>query len=105
MVDRDKMKSLLGGSDELVDQCISIFKQETPSQLSNLLYAVQNTNWEQASIIAHTIKSQCKYLFLTNIAEDAFTIERDTEKGENLDKIESKVVELSHKIEAIIQSL
>jgi len=87
MLDLTKLESLLGGNEKMVNRFIDIFRTQTPQQLNSLTDAISKSNWSEASITAHAIKSQCKYLGLDDIAELASRIEQLTEKQTQLNLI------------------
>ena len=106
MIDRTKLEALLGSDPKMVQRFLDIFKSQTPEQLNQLREYITNKNWEQASITAHAIKSQCKYLGLEEIAEYAFKIEQLTEEKKQLDLTPGLVVKLKdHLIEIIKMEL
>ena len=103
MIDRTKLETLLGGDEKMVLRFLDIFKTHTPEQLNLLKKYVAEKNWAQASITAHAIKSQCKYLGLDEIAEYAFKIEQLTEEQKQLDLTPGLVVKLSEYLINIIE--
>ena len=103
MIDRTKLETLLGGNETMVQQFLEIFKSQTPKQLSLLEQSITHKNWSQASITAHAIKSQCKYLGLEEIAEHALKIEQLTEEEKQLDLIPGLAVLLESKIMNVIK--
>ena len=90
MIDLSILRNLMGNDEKMVQQFLHIFKTQTPEQLNQLDNFISNKDWESASAIAHAIKSQSKYLGLEEIANQAFTIEKNTEKKENLPDIQNK---------------
>lgn len=103
MIDRATLENLLGGNKNMVHQFLDIFKKQTPEQLNNLEKFVENKNWDQASITAHAIKSQCKYLGLEEISDNAFKIEQLTEERKQLYLIPGLVVKLKDQILKVIE--
>lgn len=102
MIDRSKLETLLGGNPQMVQRFLDIFKCQTPEQLKLLKDSVAEKNWDQASITAHAIKSQCNYLGLEEIAEFAYKIEQLTEKKQQLDLTPGLVAKLKdHLVEVI----
>ena len=103
MIDRTKLESLLGGNKKTVERFLDIFKSLTPKQLRMLKSDISNKNWDKASITAHAIKSQCKYLGLDDIAQRASEIEQLTEERKQLPLIPGLAVLLQAKILNIIE--
>ena len=103
MIDRSKLETLLGDDSKMVQRFLEIFKTQTPKQLNLLIESVAKKNWDQASITAHAIKSQCKYLGLEEMAEHAFKIEQLTEEKKQLELMPGLVVKLKENLIHIIQ--
>ncbi|MFZ1748668.1 MAG: Hpt domain-containing protein [Saprospiraceae bacterium] len=103
MIDRTRLESLLASDPKLVTKFLSIFKNQTPDQLNTLSVAVADGNWDQASITAHAIKSQCKYVGLDELADFAQNIEQLTEEKHLLHLIPGLVAELKIRLLTIIE--
>ena len=101
----DHLKSLLGDDDTLVNQFLKIFKEETPNQLNALKSSAEQASWSEASILAHSIKSQLKYLSLNELAQLAYTIETNCEKQKDLDDIQNQIDRLYKGVHASILNL
>ncbi|MCB0704921.1 MAG: Hpt domain-containing protein [Saprospiraceae bacterium] len=86
MIDREKLKSLLG-DESMVDRMIDIFQSETPGQLSELSQAIEAGDWSNASILAHTIKSQVAYLGLDYAVSLAREIEHKADQEKDLNSL------------------
>jgi HPt (histidine-containing phosphotransfer) domain-containing protein len=104
MIDRTKLEALLGNDEKMVEKFLNIFKSQTPDQLNLLIKSVAENNWDQASITAHAIKSQCRYLGLEDIAELAFKIEQLTEENNELGLIPGLVAQLELKLMKVLNS-
>ena len=93
----------MGNDEKRVQQFLTIFKTQTPEQLGQLKNAIANRNWEQTSITAHTIKSQCKYLGLEEIVELSFKIEQFAENKSSLESIPKLADQLEEKLIQFIE--
>ena len=102
MIDLTKLEKLLNGNEKMINRFIEIFKTQTPEQLATLVNAVAIEDWPQASITAHAIKSQCRYLGLDEIAEDAFKIEQLAERQEQLHLLPGLTVMLQSKVMDVV---
>ncbi|GEM_PF-2086933 len=71
----DTLRNLLGNDDALVARFVGIFKSQTPEQLTELAQFLDDQDWENASITAHTIKTQCRYFGLEEEADWCQSIE------------------------------
>ena len=104
MLDTGKLKSLMDGDENMVRRFLEIFKTQTPEQLSRLKQFIDAESWEQVSITAHAIKSQCRYLGLDNLAGQASEIEQLTEKEEQLDLVLGLVVQLEEGLNTVLKT-
>lgn len=102
MIDRTKLESLLGGDEKMVLRFLDIFKTQTPEQLDQLKDSINNKNWDQVSITAHSIKNQCKYLGLDEIASLASNIEQLAEEKTQLDLLSGLVLQLKEQLTEIM---
>ncbi len=105
MIDLSKLEKLLDGNEKMVQRFIKIFKTQTPEQLATLAKAIAMSNWEQTSITAHAIKSQCRYLGLDEIAEHAYKIEQLAEKQQNLNLLPGLTATLQSKVKQVLVQL
>lgn len=78
MIDYSKLLELLGDK-ILVDKYIALVKVEVPKELSQLDKLVVAKDYQEASVVAHSIKSQCIYMGLDDCAALALNIEKQTE--------------------------
>jgi HPt (histidine-containing phosphotransfer) domain-containing protein len=102
MIDRNKLESLLGGDEKMVQRFLDIFKTQTPEQMEQLKDSINNKNWDQVSITAHSIKNQCKYLGLDDIASQASNIEQLAEEKKHLDLLSGLVIQLNERLTEIM---
>ncbi|TNE51096.1 MAG: response regulator [Bacteroidetes bacterium] len=82
-IDRSKLKALLANDENKVQQYLALFKAQLPVHLEQLQNCLEKGELEQASIVAHDLKSQFRYLGLEQIAEIAYAIEQQAETGNN----------------------
>lgn len=68
--------SLFDQNEALVERFLNIFKTQTPIQLDALQEAIERGNLESAAIMAHSIKSQCRYMGLDAAAQLCQSIEQ-----------------------------
>ncbi|MCC7466754.1 MAG: Hpt domain-containing protein [Saprospiraceae bacterium] len=79
----DKLMELLG-SEEAAQRVINMFKQHWPAQLAELENALASEDWETAENSAHAMKSQCRYLGLTDVADLLQSIENQPKNKHDL---------------------
>lgn len=65
--DLSRLSNLLG-SDDAAARFIELFKQQLPAQLADLRAALESGDFESAGIVAHGLKSQCRYVGLDEAA-------------------------------------
>ena len=102
MIDRTKLETLLGSDQQMVQRFLDIFKTQTPDQLNLLKKSIGESNWEQSSITAHAIKSQCSYLGLEELTALAYKIEQLTEGEKQLGLIPGLVAQLDGQLMNVI---
>ncbi|MEZ5006987.1 MAG: Hpt domain-containing protein [Chitinophagales bacterium] len=78
MINYTKLFQLLGDK-EMVDKYMALVQVEIPKELDQLKRHLNAKNYTEASVVAHSIKSQCQYMGLDACAELALKIERQTE--------------------------
>ena len=82
----DTLRNLLGNDDALVARFVGIFKSQTPEQLNELAQFLDEQDWENASVVAHTIKSQCRYFGLEEEADWCQSIEDAPDAPSTMEK-------------------
>lgn len=81
MIDLEHLKNLLG-SEEMAARFLDIFEQQAPEQLRSIRSGTESGDWKAASIAAHSLKSQLRYLGLNDEAALAAELEQSTESGQ-----------------------
>jgi len=81
-LDRTFIKELMGDDDTLVDRFINIFKHQCPQQLQELIQHHENRDWLSLSNVAHSMKTQFKYLSLDTLAAQIVEIEIMADEGD-----------------------
>lgn len=79
----DKLTELLG-SEEAAQRFINMFKQHWPVQLAELENAMASGDWETVENSAHAMKSQCRYLGLTEAANLLQSIENQPKTQQDI---------------------
>ena len=79
MIKKEKLSALFGGDDKLIVRFLHLFAQETPVLLKSLHSNIERENWDEVAQIAHTLKSQCAYLDLSDMVQIAYDIEKGAE--------------------------
>lgn len=103
MIDRTRLKALLGDEESLVNKFLDIFKDQTPQQLRQLKAGVAGKDWEQVALLAHGIKSQCRYLGLNAAAELAQQIEKQADEQKELQSVSRLATRLEQDLLTLIR--
>lgn len=110
MIDISHLKELFE-DDIMIRRYLTIFHSDAPVTLGELKAALHDGAWNTASISAHSLKSQLRYLNENDTAELAMKLEQicehesdcdSTSLIEMADELESKVNEVIQKIEVYI---
>lgn len=94
MINRAYLLQLFDNDESMADRFIAIFREQMPGQLQDLRSALENGHWDEAGNIAHSLKSQFRYVGLDQAAEYCQLIENqpDTELALKwLEAIENEV--------------
>jgi len=105
MINLDLLSRLMDHDPERVNMFIDIFKSDVPAQLEDLHLALTKGQYQDASIYAHTIKSQCKYLGLDEIADLAYTIEKDVTISDDQEAIKDLYRKLYEQLYQVLMDL
>lgn len=97
MIDLTHLKSLLG-NDEMAARFLHIFREQAPIQMAQLSQCAEAGDLEGASIAAHGLKSQLRYLGLETEAEMAYEIEKQAEAGNDITELVSSLAEKINEI-------
>jgi HPt (histidine-containing phosphotransfer) domain-containing protein len=60
----------------LVRKYLTVFKNDAPQIIAGLKENIKNLDWENASITAHSLKSQLQYLKESEASDLAYQIEK-----------------------------
>ena len=69
------LNSLMGYDATRTEKFIQVYKSEIPGQLNALIDQIRAANYEEASALAHGIKSQSSYLMAEEVVTHASYIE------------------------------
>jgi HPt (histidine-containing phosphotransfer) domain-containing protein len=74
MIDTSALRELFD-DEKMIRKYIRIFRDDAKATVENLKHSVQRFDWENASIHAHSLKSQLNYLNESKLADKAFHLE------------------------------
>ena len=86
MIDVSLLK-LLFDDDAMIRKYLIVFRRDVPETLPKLKEYLQNMDWDNASITAHSLKSQLQYLKEDQVSNLAYEIEKKCEEP-NLTQVE-----------------
>ncbi len=106
MIDTSLLRSLFE-DDALVSKYLAVFRQDVPISMLDIKTSLLNKDWEHASIIAHSLKSQLQYLNETKASEMALSIEKMCENGfePDMETLKNKISTLETYLENIFVKL
>ncbi|HMR87037.1 MAG TPA: Hpt domain-containing protein [Saprospiraceae bacterium] len=87
MIDVSLLKTLFD-DDAMIRKYLLVFRSDVPMSLDELKESIKNMDWDNASITAHSLKSQLQYLKEDEISKLAYEIERRCEEPHGNDAIE-----------------
>jgi len=98
------LKELANGSNQFMNEMITLFITQTPEALSNIEKYHQNKDWKSLRTVVHKMKPSVSFVGLKEIENDVHIIEESAanETGlEQLPELISKVITVCR--EAIIE--
>jgi len=107
MIDVSLLKTLFD-DDAMIRKYLLVFRSDVPMSLDELKESIKNMDWDNASITAHSLKSQLQYLKEDEISKLAYEIERRCEEPhgnypielqELMDKINLEIIHIFNKID------
>lgn len=87
MIDVSLLKTLFD-DDVMIRKYLVVFRQDVPETLPKLKEYLKNMDWDNASITAHSLKSQLQYLKEDDVSKLAYEIEKRCEEPHGNDKQE-----------------
>lgn len=95
MIDRQRLKQMLGNDEQLAERVISEFRPQAQNMLLRIKSAQSDANWEEVELAAHDLKNYFNYLGLFDAAECCSRLElnvADLAETQILDAIVSDVI-------------
>jgi HPt (histidine-containing phosphotransfer) domain-containing protein len=69
------IREMMGHDENVVTKFLTIFKGQCPLQLQELKQHYRNEDWQALSNVAHSLKTQLRYLSIETLAEQVYAIE------------------------------
>jgi HPt (histidine-containing phosphotransfer) domain-containing protein len=99
------IRQMMGNDEKVVHKFLTIFKDQCPVQLQQLKKHYENQDWEALSNVAHSLKTQFKYLSSERLAEQIFEIESLAEADPRTDEGHQQLGGLIQSFEAELTEL
>lgn len=100
-IDRTLLFNLFDQNELVVARFLDIFKTQIPSQLDALRQALDHADYANASVIAHGLKSQCRYVGLEEVALLCQQLEQTPEARESSEWLRRLEKELREALEEL----
>lgn len=91
MIDVSLLKVLFD-DDAMIRKYLVVFRDDVPVSLLSLGDYIANLDWDNASITAHSMKSQLQYLKEDQVSNLAYEIEKKCEEPSQVDAKEIRVL-------------
>ena len=107
MIDVSLLKVLFD-DDAMIRKYLVVFRDDVPVSLFSLRDYITNLDWDNASITAHSLKSQLQYLKEDQVSNLAYEIEKKCEEPNHvqveeinvlLDEMSAELVHIFKKID------
>lgn len=100
-----RLRELMGGDAEMAGRFVDLFREEAPRQLDELQNQLEQEEWIALSNTAHALKSQCRYLGLSELAALAEVIERGAESAPFTSRLPLRLQQLRLGLQAVLKQL
>jgi HPt (histidine-containing phosphotransfer) domain-containing protein len=93
-IDPKKLLEMFGNDKAIAQRFVSLFTRQIPLLIANLKEAAEKNKLQEIGLLAHTIKSQCRYVGLEKTANKAANIEKIAELGgsDHLDQLITSLI-------------
>jgi len=105
LYDLSMIQSMAGGDEGFLKKMIKLFIETVPQNVKELRAGVDVENWEQASKMAHKLKSTVDSMGIKSIRDDIRLVESNAKQQENLEEISSLVQKIESVIHDCIEQL
>jgi HPt (histidine-containing phosphotransfer) domain-containing protein len=80
VLDLTFIRQMMGNDEKVVYKFLSIFKEQCPRQMQELKMHYAARSWQDLSNVAHSLKTQFKYLSIESLGAKAYEIETSAEE-------------------------
>jgi HPt (histidine-containing phosphotransfer) domain-containing protein len=92
--DLSYLSSLANGSNEFIQQMISVFMEQTPKALDSIDNSLLKKDWKSLAAVAHKIKPSFAFMGIKQLEPVIADIEDSCQKEQNLDSLSDKINEV-----------
>ena len=108
MIDIKAIKEHFDGDEELIGELTEIFDSSYPTSLAALVVAIQEKNFSEIELHAHTLKGMISNFFAVDLKNAAANLEKigrdkvDTEIKANLSYLEENLPKVSVEVRKLL---
>jgi len=92
-IDKEFLNNATGGSAEMIMTLAEIFREQIPEFTEKMETCLSQKNYLELSRVAHTAKSSCAYLGITELRDKLERLEINTKTGANSEEFVSIVAD------------
>ncbi|MES2285098.1 MAG: Hpt domain-containing protein [Bacteroidota bacterium] len=95
-IDLTYLKQLSNGSNEFINEMISVFMEQTPIEISNLEKYLEAKDWKSLRAIAHKMKPSFSFMGMKELDSLIKSIEENAANETNLDLLPGMIIKLKN---------
>ena len=107
IVNLDELRQHFDGDEELIGEIVEVFEMTYPEAFTALKNALDQQNWKEVELHAHTLKGMVANFFASELKDACFSLEqigRDgggQETGGHLNVLEEKLPQMMEELKKI----
>jgi PAS domain S-box-containing protein len=105
LYDLSMVESVSGGDAGFIKKMIALFIETVPQNIRELVGSIQAQNWDQASKLAHKLKSTVDSMGINSLYEDIRLVESNAKRNENTELLYPVAVKIETVIQRCIEQL
>jgi signal transduction histidine kinase/CheY-like chemotaxis protein len=105
LIDDTFLNSFTGGRSEKMKKYLNLFKENAPLMMEKIYQGIQNENYEEVKIGAHSLKSQLRYLGVGEDVSGVYSLEQMASKKESINDIEKQYEQLRDVFQKAMQEV
>lgn len=104
-IDLTYLKQLSNGSNEFINEMISVFMEQTPIEISNLEKYLKAKDWKSLRAIAHKMKPSFSFMGIKELESTIKLIEEYAANETNLDLLPELISKIKNTCNEAIKEL